>query len=361
MLEKRERSGQPMNPYLIYGANGFTGRLIVAEALERGHTPILAGRNAKELNALGKETGLEVRVFDLESSETIAQHLKDVSAVLHGAGPFSITMPPMVQACLQSQTHYLDITGEIEVFEKCYALHQEALKQEVALIPGVGFDVVPTDCVAKTLSEALPDATHLSLAFRALGGVSRGTLKTAVLHMDKGSWVRSEGQLKRTRTELFKGSNFGTTDELLFTGIPWGDLSSAYRSTKIPNILTAMGSSPNQAKQMAKMQKWIPLLKLKPVNALARHIIQRKVTGPSEEKQNTSISYVYGRAKNSRGHVEARALQCCEAYRLTAKTAVHAVDQLLKPNELKGALTPSLAFGKDFLFDVPGAKAAWLN
>ena len=109
------------------------------------------------------------------------------------------------------------------------------------------------------------------------------------------------------------------------------------------------------------MQKWIPLLKLKPVNALARQIIQRKVTGPSEEKQNTSISYVYGRAKNSRGHVETRALQCCEAYRLTAKAAVHAVDQLLKSHDLKGALTPSLAFGKDFLFDVPGANAAWLN
>ena len=179
--------------------------------------------------------------------------------------------------------------------------------------------------------------------------------------MEKGSWVRADGKLKRTGSELFRGSNYGTSDELLFTGIPWGDLSSAYRSTNIPNILTAMASSPNQAKQMAKMQKWIPLLKLKPVNALVRQIIQRKVTGPSEEKQNTSISYVYGRAKNSRGHVETRALQCCEAYRLTAKAAVHAVDQLLKSNELKGALTPSLAFGKDFLFDVPGANAAWLN
>ena len=97
------------------------------------------------------------------------------------------------------------------------------------------------------------------------------------------------------------------------------------------------------------------------MNALLRKIVSRTVTGPSEEKQNTSISYVYGRAKNSRGHVETRALQCCEAYRLTAKAAVHAVDQMMKTDNLKGALTPSLAFGKDFLFDVPGAKAAWLK
>ena len=130
----------------------------------------------------------------------------------------------MVKACLQSQTHYLDITGEIEVFEKCYALHEQALKQEVALIPGVGFDVVPTDCVAKTLSEALPDATHLALGFRALGGISRGTLKTAVLHMDKGSWIRDNGALKRSGTKQFKGSHFGASDEILFSGIPWGDL-----------------------------------------------------------------------------------------------------------------------------------------
>ena len=335
-----------MSSYLIYGANGFTGRLIVAEAMERGHTPILAGRNAKELNALGQKTGLEVRIFELNDSKTIAEKIADVPAVLHAAGPFSLTMPPMVKACLQSQTHYLDITGEIEVFEKCYARHEQALEQEVALIPGVGFAVVPTDCVAKTLAEALPDATHLALGFRALGGISRGTLKTAVLHMDKGSWVRNEGQLQRAPTELFKGSNFGASDDLLFAGIPWGDLSSAYRSTQIPNILTAMASSPKQAKQMASMQKWIPLLKLKPINALARQIIQRKVTGPSEEKQNTAISYVYGRAKNSRGHVETRALQCCEAYRLTAKAAVHAVHKLLETPELKGALTPAWLLAK---------------
>lgn len=350
-----------MPNYLIYGANGFTGRLIAQEALARNHQPVLAGRNKKELKELGESTGLKTRIFDLANVETVAKHLEDVDAVLHAAGPFSLTMPAMVQACLQSQTHYLDITGEIEVFEKCYALHEQALQKEIALIPGVGFDVVPTDCLAKTLSEALPDATHLALGFRALGGISRGTLKTAVLHMDKGSWVRDEGQLKRAPTKQFKGSNFGASDDLLFTGIPWGDLSSAYRSTQIPNILTAMASSPQQAKQMASMQKWIPLLKLKPINALARQVIQRKFTGPSEEKQNTAISYVYGRAKNSRGHVETRALQCCEAYRLTAKAAVHAVHKLLETPELKGALTPSLAFGKDFLFDVPGANARWLN
>jgi short subunit dehydrogenase-like uncharacterized protein len=350
-----------MSQYLIYGANGFTGKLIVQEALQRGMKPILAGRNAKALKALADDTGLETRVFDLKDPETIASHLADVDAVLHAAGPFTLTMPPMVKACLSSKTHYLDITGEIDVFEKIYAQHDEACHQGVALIPGVGFDVVPTDCVAKNLAEALPDATHLALSFRALGGISRGTLQTAIYHMDGNSWQRAEGELRPTKNEMYKGSTFGTDDKINFMGIPWGDLSSAFRSTQIPNIITAMATSPKQADKMKQMRLFMPIAKIKPVNALLRKIVSRTVTGPSEEKQNTSISYVYGRAKNSRGHVETRALQCCEAYRLTAKTAVHAVDQLLKSNDLKGALTPSLAFGKDFLFDVPGAKAAWLN
>ena len=179
--------------------------------------------------------------------------------------------------------------------------------------------------------------------------------------MDGNSWKREEGELRPTKNEIYKGSTFGTDDKISFMGIPWGDLSSAYRSTQIPNIITAMAASPKQADKMKQMQKWMPIAKLKPVNALLRKIVTHTVTGPSEEKQNTSISYVYGRAKNSRGHVETRALQCCEAYRLTAKAAVHAVDQMMKTDNLKGALTPSLAFGKDFLFDVPGAKAAWLK
>ena len=349
-----------MSQFMIYGANGFTGRLIVQEALERGFKPVIAGRNRKAIKALANETGLEARICGLNDLSSIAKNIANMDVVLHSAGPFSLTMPNMVKACLQTGTHYCDITGEIDVFEKVYAQHDKAIEKNIALIPGVGFDVVPTDCVA-VLAEALPDATHLALSFRALGGISRGTLQTAIYHMDNNSWERTDGELRPTKNEIYKGSTFGTDDKINFMGIPWGDLSSAYRSTAIPNIITAMATSPKQADKMKQMRMFMPIVKIKPVNALLRKIVSRTVTGPSEEKQNTSISYVYGRAKNSRGHVETRALQCCEAYRLTAKAAVHAVDQMMKTDNLKGALTPSLAFGKDFLFDVPGAKAAWLK
>ena len=111
-----------MSQFLIYGANGFTGRLIVQEALERGFKPIIAGRNRKEIEKIASETGLEARVFDLSDLPSIARNIVNVDVVLHAAGPFTLTMPNMVKACLQTQTHYCDITGEIDVFEKIFYL-----------------------------------------------------------------------------------------------------------------------------------------------------------------------------------------------------------------------------------------------
>ena len=138
-----------MSQFMIYGANGFTGRLIVQEALERGFKPVIAGRNRKAIKALANETGLEARIFGLNDLSSIAKNIANMDVVLHSAGPFSLTMPNMVKACLQTGTHYCDITGEIDVFEKVYAQHDKAIEKNIALIPGVGFDVVPTDCVAK--------------------------------------------------------------------------------------------------------------------------------------------------------------------------------------------------------------------
>ena len=168
---------------MIYGANGYTGRLIAGEAIRRGHAPILAGRDRDRIEPLARELGLDFRVFDLVDA---APNL-DVAAVLHCAGPFSSTSAPMARACLATRTHYLDITGEIAVFESIFGTHDTAVRSGVALIPGVGFDVVPTDCLAAKLSAALPDAQELTLAFYARGGmVSRGTLKTMLEGAGRG-------------------------------------------------------------------------------------------------------------------------------------------------------------------------------
>src|SRR5262249_13438152 len=106
---------------LIYGCYGYTGRLLVDEALRRGLKPTLAGRRRDEVEAMGRSTGLPVRVAALEDADALDAAVAGHRVVLHAAGPFIHTSPPMVQACLRAGAHYLDVTGEIAVFEAAAA------------------------------------------------------------------------------------------------------------------------------------------------------------------------------------------------------------------------------------------------
>src|SRR5688572_3933301 len=137
--------------WMIYGANGYTGELILREAKTRGMTPVLAGRNADKIAKLAAELGLEHRVFSLDSSDAVAPHLEGIGLVLHCAGPFAKTSAPVIEACIRAKAHYLDITGEITVFEYARSRSSEAEAAGIVVCPGVGFDVIPTDCVAAAL------------------------------------------------------------------------------------------------------------------------------------------------------------------------------------------------------------------
>ena len=181
---------------LIYGANGYTGELVAEEAVRRGLRPLLAGRNAEEIEALAARLELDSRIFGLDDPAALARGLEGVAAVLHCAGPFIWTSKPMIAACLAAQAHYLDITGEIGVFESVQRRADQARDAGVALIPGVGFDVVPTDCLAARLAAALPNATHLTLAFTSEGGsTSPGTMKTTSLPLMAIRCARSDTEM----------------------------------------------------------------------------------------------------------------------------------------------------------------------
>jgi short subunit dehydrogenase-like uncharacterized protein len=166
--------------WMIYGANGYTGHLIAVEAKRRGLKPVLAGRSADPIQTLAAELGLRVKIFDLNDVAALSAALSDIAIVANCAGPFTATSGPMIDACLKSRIHYLDITGEIEVFLAAQRRDADAKSAGVVVCPGVGFDVIPTDCIVAVLKEALPDATHLTLAFDAGGSVSPGTARTMV-------------------------------------------------------------------------------------------------------------------------------------------------------------------------------------
>ena len=181
--------------WLLYGANGYTGELIAREAVARGMRPVLAGRSRAKVEQLAAELGCPSAVFELDDHTALVRALDGMTAVLHCAGPFSATARPMMQGCLATHVHYLDITGEIDVFELAHSVDEKAHRAKVVLCPGVGFDVVPTDSVAAKLKQALPDATHLTLGFEGNSGMSKGTAKTSIESVGGGSRVRRDGQI----------------------------------------------------------------------------------------------------------------------------------------------------------------------
>jgi short subunit dehydrogenase-like uncharacterized protein len=182
--------------WMIYGANGYTGGLAARVAKDRNFSPVLAGRHAGHIRRLARELGFESRVFDLADAAVAATKLEGVAAVLHCAGPFSATSRPMLAACLRAGTHYLDITGEIAVLEDIHSRSQEIKEAGIVAIPGVGFDVVPTDCLAAMLKRELASATHLKLAFKPrYGKLSPGTAKTMFEGLPEGGRIRENGRI----------------------------------------------------------------------------------------------------------------------------------------------------------------------
>ena len=302
--------------FLIYGANGYTGELIAREAVRRGHRPIVAGRTAEKVEALARELGLEARVFPLT-----APKLDGVEAVLHCAGPFVHTSAPMVRACLDAGVHYLDITGEIAVFEAIMAMNDIAVKRGVSLIPGVGFDVVPTDCLAAMLSARLPGATELELAFYSpKAELSRGTLKTMIEGIGEGGAIRRDGRIVRVPPAYaVREIPFSCGPRMAMT-IPWGDVSTAFHTTGIPNIRVYTAASPKSIARMRRIRTFLPLLGITPIKRLLQSIVNRR-RGPGEEQRASGRTYLWGRAANGPNEVT-MTMTTPEGYAFTVLSAV---------------------------------------
>ncbi|MCB1049082.1 MAG: saccharopine dehydrogenase NADP-binding domain-containing protein, partial [Acidobacteria bacterium] len=225
-----------MSQWMIYGATGYSGQLIAEEARSCGLKPILAGRSLDKLEPLGQQMGCEVRAFSLNDPEALKKGMAGVELVIHAAGPFSQTAEPMLRACLAQGCHYFDITGEMDIFEWAHRpdISAQASAQKMVVCPGVGFDVVPTDCVALSLKGAMPDATHLCLGFASKGKLSPGTAKTMLEGASKGTRNRRNGKIQPCALQT-PTIDFGA-GPLPAMSLAWGDISTAYHSTGIPNI-----------------------------------------------------------------------------------------------------------------------------
>ncbi len=341
--------------WMIYGANGYTGELIAREAARRGHQPVLAGRNRPAIEALARELGLQARAFSLDDAAAVAEHIQGHARVLNCAGPFSATAAPMMQACLRAGAHYLDITGEIGVFELAHSLHDRARSAGTVLCPGVGFDVIPTDCVAAALKAALPDATHLALGFDTRSGFSPGTAKTSVEGLAQGGKVRRNGQIVTVPLAYeVRRIDFGDGEKEAMT-IPWGDVATAYYTTGIPNIQVFMPAPPKLIASARRANLIRPLLGLAWVQRLIKARIAKPVKGPNEEQRARMPTFVWGEATNARGDRKTARIRTANGYSLTVAGSLAVVEYLMSHRPEGGAYTPAKLVGVDLVTGLPGS------
>jgi len=342
--------------WLLYGATGYTGELIAREAVRRGMRPILAGRSKEKVQKLASELQCPSAVFDLEDHTGMVSALNEVTAVLHCAGPFSSTARSMMQACLATHVHYLDITGEIDVFELAHSVHEKAVRAGVVLCPGVGFDVVPTDSVAMKLREALPDATHLALGFDSRSGLSKGTAKTALESAGVGSRMRRDGKIVDVPfASQVRRIDFGN-GERLAVGIAWGDVSTAYYSTGISNIEVFSATSANGLKRMQRANMLRSLLRRRLVQHFLKRRIDRRLEPPNQAQRDSNPTFVWGEARNAAGKVVTARLVTANGYALTVASALGIMSRLLETSYSAGYATPGMLVGADFVTTLPGSS-----
>lgn len=345
------------NSILLYGANGYTGTLIARMASEYGVNLILAARREESVKPMSTELGYRYLVIDLNDSAALDQALSEVALVLHVAGPFKYTAKPMIEACLRMGKHYLDITGEIMVYEMAKKYHEQALAKGIMLMPGVGFDVVPTDCIALHLKNKLPDAVALKLAFAGLGGAySRGTATTMTEGMGEKSLRRIDGKI----TPVPLGEHGMWLElagkKIFFMSIPWGDVSTAYHTTGIPNIETYTGASPKTFQLLKYQSLFNWLLRTSFMRNRQLKKIKKMPPGPSDDRRAKSKSVVWGEAINGDGVSIQAKIRTPEGYTLTAISSLIIARKVLEGNFKPGYQTPAGCYGEGLVFEVPGVE-----
>lgn len=340
---------------LIYGATGYIGRLCARRAQEAGVRPVLAGRDRQALTALGTELGLPVRIFGLDDPAEARRALTGITVLLNCAGPFDRTAAPLIKSCVDSGTHYLDLAGEVPEFQTAVDHHDKALRADVMLLPGAGFGVVPTDCLAAGLHQRLPEATHLDLAFQTIGGLSRGTAGTLLRDLAHPGVHRRDGQLTAQRAAAQRLTvDFGDGPVTTVTN-PWrADLLTAGHSTGIPDIDTYIALPAPVAGLMRLAQRAPTVFDSRPWHSATKSLVRRLPAGPTDERLASGASHVWGRVSAPDGRTATAVLHGPEAYEFTAQTARLLLQRVLAGKATPGFQTPATAYGPDLVLEIDG-------
>ena len=342
-------------PLLIYGATGYSGRLLAQAAHAAGLRPCLAGRRGQPLAELAAMLGVEHRVVGLDDPDALAAVVADVRVVLNAAGPFARTARPMVDACLAAGAHYLDITGEVPVIEALVGRDAEARSRRIMVMPGVGFDVVPSDCLAAHVAHRLPGAERLALGLAGFAFLSRGSARTLLTMADCG-FVRREGVLQSVPLGSLRRSFDYGAGERASLNVSWADLTTAYYTTGIPNIETYVESTAVVASVLGASRVLGRLLASPAWQAWADSWLELAPPGPTAAERGAHRMAIVAEATDRRGRRVAARLRSPEAYTFTAAAALAVAQRVLAGDLEVGFQTPARVYGRDFVLGLPDVE-----
>ena len=329
--------------WLLYGATGYTGSHIAEKAASLGYRPVLAARSEAKVRPLAERLGLEWRVNDLSDPASLQALVGEFSTVLHAAGPFIDTYRPMSEACLAAGTHYLDINGEIPVYENLAALDTRSRAAGVMLMPGVGFDMVPGDCLALMLKRKMPDATDLVAAVSFEGTLTHGTILSA-LNQAGDTLVRRDHALTALKAPLTREFDFGPGrcgGRSIAGAITLGDISVGWRTTGIPNITV----------YQRPVAEFAVLADIKtPAD------VRKLPAGPSDEELATIPTLFIGEARNAKGEAIAIRLVTPQVYAITASLAAAIAQRVHEGDFRAGYQTPANVLGEDYILGFEGCR-----
>ena len=350
------RADADAKPWLLYGCTGYTGRLILQHALRAGLRPVIASRDRNAVAELAAQHGLAFKSFDLSRIDDIEPHIAGFFLVFNAAGPYSQTAIPMVQACLRQRVHTLSLAAEIPILEQLRTFHAQALDRRVTIGVGLGFDVMPTDCLASMVKERLPDASWLVIGMDGHNRMSPGSMKEFIEQVGEHPlWIRVNGKLVATGLKT-RWLDYGDGRKLSSL-ISWGDVSTAYHSTGIGNIEVYCSVSRADWLLVRAIAALRFLIRFRAVRSALNRCVDLLVTGPDADRRETDVSLLVAEGGNRAGARVCLHLTTPSAYRITYQIAVYAIQHVLEhPAGAGGVYTPSQLLGSASILDLEGVS-----
>lgn len=340
---------------LIYGATGFTGRLVAQAMRTRGLSPVLCARGEDRLRTLATELSLSYLVADIEDRAVLDSAVKGIGVVLNMAGPFSATARPLLEACLRAGAHYLDLSAESATIEEAHGYDAAARDRKVMVMPGVGFDVVPSDSLAAHVARRLPGARRLSIGISGLELMSRGSARTIVEEFGNQVQIRRLGNLVAPVGALERDFDYGNGPRRS-VAVTWGDAASAFYTTGIPNIEVYFEATLPVRMAAAARQAWGPLMAVPGMKSLWQAQLGFLPEGPSESDRSKRTVCIVAEAEDASGRKVSSRMWTPEAYTMTALTAPGIVARVLEGDWEPGFQTPARVYGPDAVLSFPGVR-----